>query len=238
MSKIYLIRHGQASFLSDDYDNLSKKGMVQSEALGDYFLNNQIHFDKIYIGNLKRHQQTFEGFSKPFVAKGHAFTNPLYLKELNEHQALEAFSSAYEDFISKNESAQNLFHSIDKDPNLKKRNLTLIFGLFFKEFVSGIYPKNGSSIQPWSEFREQTKKGISTILNNTNKGETIGVFTSGGTKSSIIGDCLGLEEEKISELNLAIRNTSFSQLHFSKNQLKTFSINEISHLTKEQITFV
>ena len=79
---------------------------------------------------------------------------------------------------------------------------------------------------------------ISLFRNDTDKREIIGVFTSGGTKSSILGDALGITEEKISELNLAIRNASFSQLLFSENRLNVLSINETPHLSKELITFI
>lgn len=238
MSKIYLIRHGQASFLADDYDNLSDKGIIQSKALGAYFLKNGIFFDKIYIGNLKRHQQTFENYSLDFYNNKIDLPKPIYLNELNEHEALDAFNIESENFIDQNIQAQKLMMAMQKDGELKKKNTILIFGLFMSEFVSGKYPSNGSSIQSWKAFRAQTKQGITTILKNTNKGETIGVFTSGGTKSSIIGDSLGLDENKISELNMAIRNTSFSQLIYIKNKVKPFSINEIPHLTKELTSFV
>ncbi len=238
MGKIYLIRHGQASFLADDYDNLSNKGIIQSEALGGYFLRNEIHFDKIYVGKLKRHLQTFDAFSKAYHINGPELPKPVYLKELNEHQALDAFKLGYNDFIEQNEVAKKLYNEIQEDANMMKKNYVHIFGMFFREYVSGKYPLKHHAVQSWTDFREQTKKGIATILKDTEDGETVGVFTSGGTKSSIIGDSLGLRDEKITELNMAIRNTSFSQLFYSKNIINILSINEISHLTKELITFV
>ncbi len=238
MSKIFLIRHGQASFLADDYDNLSNKGIEQSEALGNFFFKNEIQFDKIYIGNLKRHKQTFEAYSKAFIKKGMVLAQPVFLNELNEHHALEAFKLAYDEFIVVNKNAKLLLDEIRRKPELQQNNYIQIFGLFFREFVSGKYPLNGHEVQSWSDFRMQTKVGIARVLENTGPSETIGVFTSGGTKSSIIGDSLELQEQKIYELNMAIRNSSFSQLYFTKNNLHILSINEIPHLNKELITFV
>jgi broad specificity phosphatase PhoE len=219
MSKIFLIRHGQASFLADDYDNLSNKGIEQSEALGNFFFKNEIQFDKIYIGNLKRHKQTFEAYSKAFIKKGMVLAQPVFLNELNEHHALEAFKLAYDEFIVVNKNAKLLLDEIRRKPELQQNNYIQIFGLFFREFVSGKYPLNGHEVQSWSDFRMQTKVGIARVLENTGPSETIGVFTSGGTKSSIIGDSLELQEQKIYELNMAIRNSSFSQLYFTKNNL-------------------
>ena len=106
MSKIYLIRHGQASYLSEDYDNLSEKGKLQSEALGRYFADNNIHFDKVFIGKLNRHQQTFDGFTSAFSTNGITLPNPIYLEELNEHQAPEALSFTYDDFVNQYDEAK------------------------------------------------------------------------------------------------------------------------------------
>ena len=50
MTKIYLIRHGQASFGSDNYDQLSEIGRQQAAVLGDYFFNHEIKFDHIIHG--------------------------------------------------------------------------------------------------------------------------------------------------------------------------------------------
>jgi len=238
MSKIYLIRHGQASFLADDYDNLSEKGIMQSEALGNYFIKNHIHFNKIFIGKLNRHQQTFEGFAEAFKVENVELPNPIYLNELNEHQVPEALTLAYDDFINQYDKAKELFNEIQKNSNVTRKNSIKIFELFMREYVSGRYRFEHKSVQSWIDFRIQTKKGITSILENTSKGETIGVFTSGGTISSIIGDVLGITEEKIAELNLAIRNASFSQLLFSENRLNVLSLNETPHLSKELITFV
>jgi broad specificity phosphatase PhoE len=238
MSKIYLIRHAQASFLADDYDNLSDKGRLQSETLGQYFVANDIHFDKVFIGKLKRHQQTFDSFSQAYTTQEIKLPKPSYLETLNEHHALDALHFYYDDFITHNYSAKKLAENIHKNPELKQKNTIQIFALFLKAYASGKFAENHKTIQSWSSFRMQTKKGMATILEKIGNGETIGVFTSGGTKSAIIGDCLELSEDKISELNLVIRNTSFSQLLFSNNKLNVLSLNETPHLKKELITFV
>ncbi len=58
MAEIYLIRHGQASFHSDNYDKLSDLGRLQSQYLGQYFTERAISFDHIFTGSQLRHKQT------------------------------------------------------------------------------------------------------------------------------------------------------------------------------------
>ena len=47
MPALYLIRHGQASFGAEDYDQLSDLGMRQSQHVGEYFSAQGIQPDTI-----------------------------------------------------------------------------------------------------------------------------------------------------------------------------------------------
>ena len=61
MGSLYLVRHGQASFGADDYDQLSERGEAQAVRLGEYWRERGLSFDAVYAGTLKRHQQTLAG---------------------------------------------------------------------------------------------------------------------------------------------------------------------------------
>ena len=63
-SEIYFIRHGQASFGSENYDNLSELGHKQSKLLGLYLTKIGIDFDRIVSGTLNRQQQTCQNIIK------------------------------------------------------------------------------------------------------------------------------------------------------------------------------
>ena len=56
MTVLYLIRHGQASFGAEDYDQLSELGRRQSVLLGTHLRQTQPPLDAIYAGSL-RHQK-------------------------------------------------------------------------------------------------------------------------------------------------------------------------------------
>ena len=61
MGNLYLVRHGQASFGADDYDQLSELGVRQSVRLGQYLADKGLQFEAAYTGSLKRHTQTLDG---------------------------------------------------------------------------------------------------------------------------------------------------------------------------------
>jgi broad specificity phosphatase PhoE len=56
---LYLIRHGKASPGTDDYDQLHTLGARQADLLGQHFARDAVRFDAVYVGPLKRQQDTW-----------------------------------------------------------------------------------------------------------------------------------------------------------------------------------
>jgi broad specificity phosphatase PhoE len=60
MGQLLLVRHGQASWDSDDYDVLSPTGWEQSRLLGKALATRGIAPDAVVIGGMRRHRETAE----------------------------------------------------------------------------------------------------------------------------------------------------------------------------------
>ena len=58
MASLYLIRHGQASFGSANYDQLSPLGQRQADVSGRFFADIGLHFGQAVSGDLSRQQET------------------------------------------------------------------------------------------------------------------------------------------------------------------------------------
>ena len=58
MGSIYVVRHGQAAFGTDDYDRLTEVGFAQARLLGAHFRARRIRFDAIFTGTLRRQIET------------------------------------------------------------------------------------------------------------------------------------------------------------------------------------
>ena len=58
MGAIYLVRHGQAAFGTDDYDRLTEIGYTQAHLLGGFLAVRRVRFEAIYTGTLRRHTET------------------------------------------------------------------------------------------------------------------------------------------------------------------------------------
>ena len=57
MGKLTIVRHGQAAFMTEDYDRLSPLGEEQSLALGRYWARHGVKFTHAFTGPRKRHRE-------------------------------------------------------------------------------------------------------------------------------------------------------------------------------------
>src|SRR4030042_6173111 len=108
MSTLFMIRHGQASFGSSNYDKLSETGLVQAKLTADYLFNAGIEFNALYTGSMVRHRETLDPLLDLIKAKGHHAPPVLTAKEFNEYDWLGVLP----------EIIPQLF---EEDPVLKKR---------------------------------------------------------------------------------------------------------------------
>ena len=93
MSKLTLVRHGQASFFSGDYDRLSDMGERQARALAQYWLDTGAGFDEVYTGTLLRQQRTAEVAGEVFREGGRPWPQHEVLAGLNEYPADDMMES-------------------------------------------------------------------------------------------------------------------------------------------------
>lgn len=237
MSKIYFFRHAQASIGAANYDVLSPKGELQAVELGQYLANKQFQFDTIYVGPLRRQQHTYEIVKSVFDKQNLPLPEPTTLDGLKEHEATTAMKLAMPDLIQNDPFIRKVWEESEANPKLKKSAMMKCFQYFIGEWANGRYNVDG--ILPWAEFRKDVKEGLQTILKNTDSGQNIAAFTSGGTISSITAEALQIEnQERITALNYSIRNTSFTSFFYSKGQFNLLGFNELPHLSEEMITFV
>ena len=96
MSTIHIIRHGQASFGAQDYDQLSPVGYEQAAFLGDHINQLNLDIQDVVIGEMKRHAQTAESSLQKI-----SFANPPIIdgrwNEYNHVEILSRYRPEYAD---------------------------------------------------------------------------------------------------------------------------------------------
>lgn len=89
MPSLYLVRHAQASFGSDDYDRLSELGHRQARWLGEYFAEASIGFSSIWCGSLRRQRETVDAIAQALRNSGCVVPAARQRAALDEYDSLQ-----------------------------------------------------------------------------------------------------------------------------------------------------
>lgn len=213
MAEIYLVRHGQASFGAENYDQLSDLGRLQSEYLGQYFTDRNINFDHIIIGTQLRHKQTAMGILGNVSAPYDAHSG------LNEYD----FSGLYKAYMAQHPGEAEA--AKDGNRRIFYQRLKLALTLWSQDRLDEPLPES------WADFKSRVADALAHIQNNT-QGTSL-VVSSGGPISMAIGHILDLAPQKIIDLNLQIKNTSFSHIYLGQDRMHLSDFNTIPHLDQQ-----
>ncbi len=222
MGTLYLVRHGQASFGADDYDQLSPMGLQQAQQLGRYWQERSMHFDAVYTGTLKRHVQTLAGIRET-------------LPGLPEAQALPALNEY---------DSHALIRCIHPEP-LGPADTPETYRAHFRllcdaiaQWMSGVISPEG--MPSWEDFSDGIRRTLEQIRHQHHQGNVL-VVSSGGPISTATSLVLGSPPEVSIALNMRIRNTAVTELSMSPKRLMLQTFNTLNHLdtaeTHSMVTF-
>jgi broad specificity phosphatase PhoE len=226
MSTIYMIRHGQASFSSSDYDRLSELGRMQSEILGEYMFRIGISFDAVYSGALLRQTNTAEivldRMADP-ARDNQAHTAMQIDPKLNEYEAHSIMQSQLPGLLEEKPFlAQDLEH-LDE-----RRSFQRVFEGTILRWISGRHDREG--IETWKAFTSRIGEAIKNIMAENGRGKTVAVFTSGGPICAAVQMAIGVTDETAVRLNWQLRNTSVSVFKYDNEGPFLNSFNSMHHL--------
>ena len=210
MGNLYLVRHGQASFGAEDYDQLSEQGLRQSERLGEYLAYKGIRFEAALVGTLRRHTQTLDGILKGLGANVAALPWP----GLNEYDSAAVIATVHPHPLAKADTPEMYRHHF----RLLRDGLT--------QWMNGVVSPRG--MPSYEDFR----LGVVAALDHVRTHYTgdVLIVSSGGPISTAVGHVLGTSPETTIELNLRIRNSAVTEFAFTpkRHMLETF--NTLPHL--------
>lgn len=236
MSKLFLIRHAQASFLADDYDNLSEHGHEQSRVLGEYLVNKKVQFDKVYVGPLKRHRQTYERVREAYEHSNIRLPDAIEIEELREYEGMDSMGKLRKELSDHYPHFAEWFTDMDRDPNHKTKMKMVVAYLRLWATNNLPFPLP-SDVQSFADFRKTSEIGLQKVMTGNEKGKTIAAFSSGGCISAMIAKVAGVADPgKTMGFNLVMLNTAISEVLFSGDRLSLLSFNTLTHLKDEMIT--
>lgn len=221
MSRLFIVRHGQASFGAADYDQLSPLGETQSERLGRFFAAQGIHIDATYVGPHKRHEQTANGIGIGLASADRTLGARSMLEGLREFPAFELYQMHSQGPLDGQHAKNKMVHS---------------FEAVCEAWMHGSIDSGGFESAAHFELRvTEALQQICLIEGQARR--TSLIVTSGGPTMVAMKSVLGLNAGKACELLWAIANASITELRYRHGKLLLRSFNGIPHLDPDHITY-
>lgn len=217
MGEILLIRHGQASFGSANYDKLSPTGEHQAQVLGRSLRGRLQRLDRVQRGAMFRHQQTMEGCLEGLHHRVTA-EESLGWNEYDHEEVIQRYKPMY-----KNRAV--LAADLARSGN-PRRAFQAMFAQAVERWMN---PQHADDYkETWAEFRQRCFQALTDLHASMGKGETALVFTSNGPITAIIQELMSVPSERIFQISWTLANCGITKVIYSGNQLYLSSINEHS----------
>jgi broad specificity phosphatase PhoE len=223
MSVLYLIRHGQASFGTDNYDQLSAVGREQSAILGSYFAALGAPIDRIYTGSLQRQRATAQLIADALAPHAPALEIEPAFDEYDSESILRSFASS----LTPEQLEQEGWPGLRTD----RRRFQFFLERAARAWVEAQIEAAG--MLPWRSFHGRIIAAIENIMRTEGRSKTLLVSTSGGVIGTIVAHVLGLSNHLGIELNWAVHNASITRLIYNADRISLSMFNGLPHLDQE-----
>ena len=199
-ARLWLVRHAQASFGSDDYDRLSERGEQQAQRLAQWLAADpERHFAHVVSGNLRRHVQSLAPILQAFRDAGRPLPEAEQDADWNEfgHDAVvHAWVAAHAN-DARVAAARN---------SADRRNVHTLLAAALHGWAEG--ELDGAVPETWSEFGARVARARTRL--DAMRGKVL-VLSSGGPIARCAQFALGCDATRAVKLNLALRNTAVSE---------------------------
>jgi len=212
MGTLYLVRHGQASFGADDYDQLSPLGEKQAQRLGEYWRERAVVFDAVYHGTLRRHVQTLQGIGRGL---GGLAAPPQERPGLNEYDSAALLHAVHPAALPKADT-----------PELFRQHFRLLCDALALWMQARIAPRG---MPDWRTFCANIAHVLEEVRQQ-HAGKNVLLVSSGGPITTAITQVLGTAPEVMIGLNMRLRNSAVTEFSISSKRLMLQTFNTLAHL--------
>lgn len=227
MSRILLVRHGQASFGAADYDQLSPAGHEQSEVLGRALTARGIVPDLLVVGEMKRHVQTADGVLLGLGRDVEVDTAPGW-NEFDHLQVLAVHTPPEQD---------------DSDAEDEAAAERAAFQRWFEgataRWTSGAHDDDYD--ESFTSFTARVEQSLSDLARRLPRRGTAVVLTSGGPVAWVAASLLAADPDTRTSLWLRLNpvsvNTGVSTVVLGSRGTTLVTWNAHDHLPPDLITY-
>ncbi|MGB1017272.1 MAG: histidine phosphatase family protein, partial [Nannocystaceae bacterium] len=219
MSKLLIIRHGQASFGAADYDQLSPLGYQQSRNLGAWAARFGLPISHLVIGPRLRHRQTAEA-----MLEGMGSAAPLTAKDVSpapiwdEFPAFEVIAHGLPRLIKTlPPEMARAYSEAALDPKGQRETFEKMFRHTIRAWVVG--ELDVPECETYADFHQRIRTAIHNLMAEHGRGQTIVVVTSAGPVAAAARTALELPPWPGMKLSLVIANSALVELRYRDTEL-------------------
>lgn len=214
MKKIFLIRHAQASFGEDNYDQLSAQGYQQASVLGRHLSDSSI--ESIVSGRLNRHQQTVERVLEALKSSPRVHHDSAW----NEFDHREVFFAHRPDLRdAQTREAWRASLGEDYDATVMRT---------YQEALHRWMRGEGVYTEAWQDFVGRVTSAW-TAITEAPHAMTV-VVTSAGPISVLLGQWQALGLTEVARLQTSLWNSGITEVSMGEGSPRIHATNSCPHL--------
>ncbi len=208
MAELLIVRHAQASFGAENYDQLSELGHRQSELAGQLLRDSNWVPDRLVTGTLTRQHETLASMGFEAEPETHSGLN-----EYDFHNLLKVrFDGNVPDPVQH-----------DRKTHFRTLRETIL------EWQAGGLA--GAS-ESWQEFADRVEAARKFAIDTDAR--RVLVISSGGPIGQLVATSLNAPRAQMMSLNLQVKNTSLTRFFFSKQSYFLHEFNATPHFASAE----
>lgn len=208
MSQVLLVRHGQASWGTDDYDVLSGLGGRQATVIGEALRDRGVRADVLLHGVMRRQRETARLLGE--AAGWDAWTEDGTWDEMNHEEVLVR--------------QPHTFAGDTPTP----REFQAWFEAATDRWTAGRHDHEYE--ESFAGFTDRVLGGLDRLVRDLGSGGTAVVVTSGGPIARVVAELLGGGLDTYRRIAPVVVNTSVTKVVVGQRGATLVSFNEHGHL--------
>ena len=218
MGAVYLIRHGQASAMRRNYDQLSRLGMEQSEVLGKALAERLGGVDQVVSGAMRRHEQTARHSLRAMGLE------PQWQRDerWNEYDHQELITRYKPLYSVRALMLADLARTLRPAEAFQE-----MFEQALDRWTSGRH--DDEYRESWPQFRQRVRQGLEALVADMGRSRTALVYTSGGAISAVVQELTDMPPQQWRRLSRVIANATVTKVVYGSRGLHLSTFNEHGH---------
>ena len=220
MANLLIVRHGQASFGAENYDQLSPLGQRQADLTGEFLRKMDTRLSAAYSGDLSRQRETGQRVLDQLEQAPELIIDPRF----NEVQTDEQIEVMMPLLVERDARFADLVAAMDTDTKSFQKIIETVFNYW-------VSPEcDVSGIQSWQDYHGGVVNAFESAMASAASGTDTAIFTSGGTIATIVGHVLKLTSDRVYEFYEPVFNCSITRIIFNSRKCSLSTFNDVGHL--------